>query len=387
MNVNHSLTKLKSYIEKENFKGYDPYDALNSPILNSLSFNMKYLRIAFTQVLKHLPLNLRPLLGIKKDYNPKGLGLFLWGYTKLHQIEKKSEYLAKIDYLLELLDSLKSKGYSGNCWGYNFPWQQRVFYAPIYTPTVVNSSFIGHALLDTYKYSALERALKMAIPIKDFILYDLNRKEEDGTLCFSYTPYDHSTVHNANLLGASFLIRLFKYTREKILRDTALSSLAYTMKYQRDDGSWCYGNTNYQGWIDSFHTGFNLLSILYFFEEGFGKEYRKTFEKGVAFYAQNFFLADGTPKYYHNRIYPVDIHSPSQAVVFFSRMGKPYKNFTEKILQWMIDNFQDKKSFFYFQKRRLYTSKIPYIRWAQSWAFHALTEFLLFYSTEASPNP
>lgn len=381
MNVNHSIEKLKAYVEKENFKGFDPYDALNSPILNTLSLKMKYPSIALTQLLKYFPLNLRPFLGIKKDYNPKGIGLFLWGYAKLYQIEKKSEYLAKIDYLLELLDKLKSRGYSGNCWGYNFPWQQRVFYAPKYTPTVVNSSFIGHALLDTYKYTALEKALKMAVPIKDFILCDLNKKEEDGTLCFSYTPYDHSIVYNANLLGASLLIRLYRYTKDQTLRDTALSSLAFSMKYQRNDGSWYYGNTNCQSWIDSFHTGFNLQSMLYFFEEEFAREFKKAFEKGVAFYDQNFFLPDGTPKYYHNRIYPIDIHSSSQAVVFFSRMGKPYRNFTKKILKWMIDYLQDKKGFFHFQKCRLYTNKISYIRWAQAWAFHALTEFLLFYST------
>jgi len=31
---------------------------------------------------------------------------------------------------------------------------------------------------------------------------------------------------------------------------------------------------------------------------------------------------DGTPKYYHDRIYPIDIHSPAQAICFFSREGK-----------------------------------------------------------------
>jgi hypothetical protein len=54
------LEKLKIFIEKEQFKGYDPYDALNSPVLRGLSFGNKYLRIAFTQGLKRLPFNLRP---------------------------------------------------------------------------------------------------------------------------------------------------------------------------------------------------------------------------------------------------------------------------------------------------------------------------------------
>lgn len=124
------LTCLLEYIEAADFKGYDPYDALNSPILRALSFQQKFLRIAFIQLLKRLPVNLRPLLLIKKDYNPKGLGLFLWGYAKLYAREKDPRYLEQIDRLLDLLEGLKSRDCSGNGWGYNFDWQSRAFLVP-----------------------------------------------------------------------------------------------------------------------------------------------------------------------------------------------------------------------------------------------------------------
>jgi len=277
-----------------------------------------------------------------------------------------------------------SEGYLGPCWGYDFDWQSRAFFVPKYTPTIVNSSFIGHALLDSHKINGNQAALDLAIPIKDFILNDLNRKQEDSTVCFSYTPIDTTAVHNANLLGASLLIRLYKYTKNDDLKEIALSSLAYSMKYQRDDGSWFYAETDFQRWIDSFHTGFNLQSILYFLEEGFGEEYRDAFERGVRFYATNFFLKDGTPKYYHDKTYPIDIHSAAQAIVFFSRMGGQYRELADRIthwmitnMHWMITNMQDKKGYFYFQKHRFYTNRIPYMRWSQAWAFHALTEYLL----------
>ncbi len=377
MDTSYSLQKLRQYIEDEGFKGYDPYDALNSPILKGLSSGSKLLRIAFIQTLKRLPVNLRPLLFIRKEYNPKGIGLFLWGYAKLYKVENKAEYLERISYLLDLLEKLKSEGYSGNCWGYNFDWQTRTVFIPAFSPTIVNSSFIGHALIDVYKYTGIEKALRMAISIKDFIINDLNRAEENGSICFSYTPVDHAVVHNANLLGASLLIRLFKYTKDNKMMDISLSSLDYSMKYQKEDGSWPYGTDNFQGWIDSFHTGFNLQSILYFFEEGFADEYRPAFEKGVKFYSENFFLDDGTPKYYHDKIYPLDIHAPAQAVVFFSKLGEAHRDLSERVVQWMINNLQDRQGFFYLQKKRHYTNKIPYIRWAQAWAFHALTEFEL----------
>lgn len=375
MDVRLIIEMLRKYIEENKFAGYDPYDALNSPFLNALSFNSKYLRIFFIQTLKRLPFNMRPFLGIKKGLNPKAIGLFLWGYAKLYAVEKNHTYLETISMLLDLLEETKSKGYSGHCWGYNFDWQSRAFYVPKYTPTIVNSSFIGHALIDTFRFTGMERALTMALPISDFILKDLNPTQEDDRLCFSYTPIDHLAVHNANLLGASLLIRIYGYNLVEDLKETAIASLRYSLKYQMPDGSWYYAENDYQKWIDSFHTGFNLQSFFYFLEEGFAKEHENEFKKGVAFYQDNFFLSDGTPKYFYHKTYPIDIHASSQSVVFFSMLGKDYMNFTQHILGWMIANMLDDRGYFYFQKTSTFNNKISYIRWSQAWAFHALTSF------------
>lgn len=386
MNIQPQLEKLKLRLEREDFKGCDPYDALNSPILTTLAIGKKWPRIAFIQALKKLPFNLRPLLGVRKGHNPKGIGLFLWGYAKLYKATAGPSHLRTIDHLLDLLEELKSTCYSGNCWGYNFDWQSRAFFVPKYTPTIVNSSFIGHALLDTYLHTGNRRALDLALPIKDFILNDLHRTEENGAFCFSYTPLDKTIVHNANLLGASLLIRLNRYSQDERLKDTALKSLAYSMNRQRPDGSWYYADTSIQGWIDSFHTGFNLQSIRYFLDEGCAGEYRVAYDKGVTFYAENFFLPDGTPKYYHDRTWPIDIHAPAQAIVFFSCMGAGYRELTDRVLSWTMENMYDAKGYFYFQKWPRFTNKIPYMRWGQAWAFHALTEYLLHSDSLESKN-
>jgi len=366
-----------SYIESSDYAGYDPYDALNSPLIKLISSKSKYLRIAFTQFLRRCPVNLRPILGIKKGHNPKGIGLFLWGYSKLYALAKEPRYIEKVDYLLDILEQIQSRGYSGNAWGYNFDWQSRTFMRPKGTPTIVNTSFIGHALLDCYEMTGRQRALDMAIPIKDFILGDLHRTRLNDTFCFSYTPVDTSVVHNANLLGASILARLTRYCDDDRLAQAALSSLDYSMRHQRDDGSWFYADTSVQGWIDSFHTGFNLQAIRYILDAGLAPEHRAAYCKGVEYYAGNFFLEDGTPKYYHDRIFPIDIHSPAQAICFFSREGKEYHDLTDRVVNWMLQNMYSGRGSFYFRKGRFLTNRIPYMRWSQAWAFHALTEYLL----------
>lgn len=371
------ICKLRFFVESRDFAGHDPYDALNSPLIRRLTFDKKFGRIAWIQLLRRLPINLRPLLRVEPGHNPKGLGLFLEGYVRLWKADPRPEYREKIDYLLRLLASSRSQGYSGNCWGYNFDWQNRAFFIPKFTPTVVNSAFIGHALLDCHEAVGDQRALDLAGPIKDFLLNDLHRTREGETFCFSYTPTDRTCVHNANLLGASLLIRLHAVTGEAALQDAALASLAYSMKYQRPDGSWYYADTAIQSWIDSFHTGFNLEALRRFLCLGEGEEYRAAYGLGVRFYAKNFFLPNGTPKYYHDRIWPIDIHAPAEAMAFFTGEGEEYRELTDRVLEWTLNHMAGPKGFFYFRKGRWLTNKIPYMRWSQAWMFRALTAYVL----------
>ncbi len=373
--VDSAIERLRLNIEGHDFAGYDPYDALNSRLCRTLACGNKYARTALIQAVKRCPLNLRPVLGIPRGHNPKGIGLFLWGYAKLYKFYRNPEYTERIEHLLLLLERLKSPGYHGNCWGYNFDWQSRAFFAPKYTPTIVNSAFIGHALLDTYAYTQVNRALEMAMSIKDFMVQDLNTYKDNGSQCFSYTPLDNSRIYNATMLGASLLIRLFEITGDEDLKETARASLEYGIRDQRADGSWYYGPGLNHRWIDSFHTGFNLQSIYYFIQAGF-EEYRAAFENGMDFYVRNFFLQDGTPKYYHDRIYPIDIHSPCQGIALLSMLAPKYNELAGRLAEWMLANLYDQEGRFYFQKTRWYTNRVVYMRWSQAWAFHALTSFL-----------
>src|SRR5262249_15687291 len=154
--------------------------------------------------------------------------------------------------------------------------------------------------------------------------------------CFSYTPLDDYAVHNANLLGASLLLRLYHLTGERAFREASLAALAYTMKYQHQDGSWFYSETTYAHWVDSFHTGFNLESIRRFIRAGDGREYIQHYNRGVQFYAKNFFLSDGAPKYYARSSYPFDIHSAAEAIAFFADEEEHWRRLTDRVLAWTM---------------------------------------------------
>ncbi|RPJ26963.1 MAG: hypothetical protein EHM35_14530, partial [Planctomycetaceae bacterium] len=259
--VEARVHRLRAFVETADYAGYDPYDALNSPLLRRLSARSRWLRLVCTQLLKKSPVNLRKMLLVEKGHNPKGLGLFLWGYARLSAVPERGEYRERIEYLLDLLQKLRSAGYAGPCWGYNFGWQNWKTWTPAFTPTIVNSAFIGHALLDSYLLGGVDRALDMAMGIKDFICRNLARHEEQDRLCFSYTPVNELYVHNANLLGASLLIRLYRISGDSMLEELALASLRYGLYYQRHDGAWYYGQGPRMDYVDSFHTGFTLQAL------------------------------------------------------------------------------------------------------------------------------
>ncbi|MHC4703570.1 MAG: hypothetical protein ACYTFQ_23655, partial [Planctomycetota bacterium] len=102
----HTTDKLLSYVESADYAGYDPYDALNSPLIRLITCKSKVLRMAFTQLLRRCPLNLRPMLCVRKGHNPKGIGLFLWGCTRLFEIQKDEHHLSRIRILLDRLETL-----------------------------------------------------------------------------------------------------------------------------------------------------------------------------------------------------------------------------------------------------------------------------------------
>ena len=148
---------------------------------------------------------------------------------------------------------------------------------------------------------------------------------------------------------------------------------------QREDGSWLYGELPVQNWIDSFHTGYNLEAIATYQKYTGDSDYKKSIEKGFQYYIDNFFTDNGIPKYYHNKMYPIDIHCPGQLPVTLSVLGEMenHKDLVHKVLNWTIKNMQDQKGYFYYQIKKGISSKIPYMRWSNAFMFYALSYYFL----------
>lgn len=394
-----SFIRLKSYCETEDYKGWDPYDGLKSKVANSL-LPLKHsaiLRLCIIQGFKRCPVNLRRIAMVPKEHNAKGIGLFLQGYCNLYKmIEKKGvafkelgttdEVLRKIRYLADLLLQMRSDKmfpgkFHGACWGYNFDWQaRRLFLFPAHTPTVVATNFCATALMEAYEVTHDKRYLKVALSAARFIIEDLHRSEYKDGFLFSYSKLPgNDTVFNASILGSRLLSYCYKYTGNETYKQLARKSIVACCAGQEEDGSWRYGMLPVQKWRDSFHTGYNLDGLIAYQENTGDNSFDENIAKGFDYYINHFFLDDGTPKYYDNQIYPIDIHCPGQLFVTLSRLHKfgAFRQTAAKVLQWTIDNMQDPNGYFYYQLKPGMSSKIPYMRWSNAFMFSALSFYLL----------
>jgi hypothetical protein len=376
---------LLDYCRSQNWAGYDPYDALNSRLLQALPFlDSRLPRIALTQLLKRSPVNVRPLLRIPHTQNPKALGLFLEAFIKLDKAGVLEDGPEMIREMADKLIDARSDNPPYFSWGYSFPWQTRTIVVPRGTPNLVCTTFGAHALLEAFDYTGDSRYLEAAARAAQYISEKLYW-EEGGICSFSYPlPGLRSRIHNANFLAAGLLARIHSHIPDDRMLEQALRATRYSASRQNEDGSWPYGELPKQGWVDNFHTGYNLSGLREFTQYTKSSEFRRSIHVGLNFYKRHFFTSEGAPRYFHNNTYPIDVHCLSQGIltpVEFASVWDGAMDVAYGVLNWSVRNMRSEDGYFYYRILPFAKIKTPYMRWGQAWMLLALSSLL-----EASCN-
>lgn len=377
-----SVKRLDQWLAKHEWQAYDPFDGLSARGAKLLTLDNHYLRIVLQQGVRRFPINLRPLLGIKMQTASKGMGFCALGYLNLYQATGEQAYLDKLRMCLDWLMENYSKGYSGYAWGNHFSYESRGGRIPLEVPTIVWTSWIANAFLDAYEVLKDHRYFDVAKSAGEHILKDIGIFEDDENAhCFMYTPRNKENptfsgcIHNSNVLGAWLLARLYRHTNNEEYFAKAQKAVNYTMKYQRPKGGWWYGEPQKFQWEDNFHTGYNLESIYGYIKATGETSHEADLKKGFKYWMETFFEADGTPRYYDYKTYPIDIQCASQAIqtlVNLREYDTSAVDLAVKVAIWTIQNMQDADGQFYFRKYPVMTNKTPMFHWAQSTMLAAL---------------
>jgi hypothetical protein len=398
---------LWKWCRTEGFAGYDPYDGLNSRLFQATPFkNSRTARLAWIQFHKRSPFNFRSLAGVPRERNAKAIALFALAALADFRRNPTKENEIEARELLDDLIWMSLKGFKGACWGYNFDWQSRSFFLPRGTPTIVPTAFAARALCEAAEVISRDEYLPFARTICDFILNDLNRSEEtNDEVCFSYSPLDQTRVFNASLLAGEVLATVGGHLGEQSLIDWAMKVALYVVRRQRADGSWAYGADSHQGWSDNFHTAYILTSLSRIVESSqVGKggsppqlrdidrareqaalpdlresdglpDFQSALLRGYEFWVDRFFLINGWPKYFPDRLYPAEVHSTASAIVALVELRGRIPNtmlLAGTIAGWALENLHNPRGYFHHQSRRFYKVRIPYMRWSEAWMMYAL---------------
>jgi hypothetical protein len=356
---------LSDALERDDFVGWDPYDALASPGIRALA-RTPLLRQAAIQGLKLMPFNPRRVLGVPAKENSKALALFVSAYARLARLEPEGPFSARALALAERLERRALPLGAGAGWSYPFDVQTRWGYYPRTQPNAVVTAFAAHALMDVEELAPEGRFTPAIDAALGFARSRLLVEDGDDAF-YAYYHGSRIPIHNASLLVASVFAR-----RER--DDEALPAVRYTLSRQRPDGSWPYGEGPGLDWVDGYHTAFILWSL------------GRLAQGDALSSALDFFLAelvdpDGAVRASPESRYPVDIHSCASSI--WALADRPLRERhpralepAGRILDWTLANMRREDGRFAFQKRRAFRSSVPYVRWSDAHMLLALAEYL-----------
>ena len=370
---------LEAWAHARAWTGSDPYDGMNATRLVGPLRRTRRGRQALTQVVKRSPLDLRPLLGVPPGESAAAIALAASAYARNGFLEPDAAR-SRLDACLARLEDLRSPGFEEPCWGYHFDVQTRVFFYPRDSPNTIATVFGGLALLDAYEATGDVRHLQRASAVGDFFLRRVPQTSsgEPGAY-FGYLVDDRTPIHNANLLVAMLLARLWEPAGRRDFAEAAEQAVAYTVARQRPDGSWPYGELSHLGWVDNHHTGYVLEALEACGRCGIVAADTEALMRGAAYYRDRLFRADGAPRYLDTASYPIDAQCLATAIQTLSALAASSPELAEAA--WRTFSYGRRAMLrrdgaFMFQRRRLWTIRTPHVRWAQAPMLLALTHLI-----------
>jgi len=392
------LNHLICWLDSNGWAGWDPYDIWDNKCgmwmsrRDNIFARIANVLMAYTE--EFIPIILRKLFRVKPQVNAKAMGLFAAGFLQLEHVEDSARLIKRQPGYVPCfswLEKNKVVRFGGCGWGYPFDWQSRIL-IPKNTPTVVNSAIIGDAYWLKYKYHGDQAALIQCEDICTFITNGLNRSgyKDDGSFCFSYTPVDKFQVHNANLFGAEYLIRIGTETKRDDWIEKGLAAANFSLSEIREDGTLNYWSNDQATGLqqDTYHSGFEIRCLNSIACLTGQKKIRDAADQYFQTWLKDYFLKDGTPCLFRGKFDILEVHSCAEALLCMAKMfetGQFTRELYVKHLQGILSATtklwvkHSPMSGYFGSKKYKYLgcdirANIPYIRWGQAWMLNALSE-------------
>jgi hypothetical protein len=428
------LDAVLAWSKERDFRGHSKHDALNSPVLNALTLGIGPLQLLATQAVMRFPLNIRPLLGVPRRRNPKGIGLFAHACLDLSEElssggedggTRRQSLVSEASSLLSWLvahaspqagpstalggqfppgqtagEQLPSgeRILKGLGWGYHYPWRDVGFFQPAHFPNRVVTCWIGFAFMRAFEVTGEDRFLLAAREAASFLLANPRRlTDTPEQLCLSYVPLEDISwaVMDVSALVGAFCARLASLGGEVEGFDPSREGrrlMNFVVDKQTDYGAWYYtwpaGDSHIRH--DNYHTGIILDCLADYMTFSGDRGHEGSYREGLDYYRRHLFLESGAPRWMNDRTFPQDIHGAAAGILTFSRaalycqqiLGEgdsavDHLSFASRILKWTMENLYNRRGYFFYQKTRWMTKRFCLMRWCNAWMSRAMAALLL----------
>ncbi|NIE56299.1 MULTISPECIES: aspartate-semialdehyde dehydrogenase [unclassified Burkholderia] len=367
---------LLDHCKRYDYAGYDPFDGLNSRLFRYAGLSCVPLAsIAWLQFHKRSPINLRGLVGVPRMRNPKGIALMVLGLLEREKRIGDEQSLVEACELGDwLLDQRVDRArWQHSAWGYHFAWAARAFFVPVGTPNAITTCYAARALHALGEATGEARFVDAAVDAGYFL--DSLYMPYEGAGYYAYIPGETAFVHNASLWVAALVAEAARRTGSASMRERALNAAELSVSMQRDDGAWAYGLRSHHGFVDGFHTGYNLEALRLLQRSANTHCFSDAIGRGLEYYRNTFFLADGTVKYYDTNVWPIDMHSVAQALITLLTVSGTQDDRTlarRVYARAMQTLYLPEERRFAYQKTARFVNRVDYLRWTQAWAFYSI---------------
>jgi hypothetical protein len=371
--------RTREFMSAHELRGWDPYDALLSPLFRLPVLRSRRLpRLAAQQAVLRSPVNLRPLMGVPAQLNPVTIGLYMQGVSDLAsagQIDAAAA-ASEVSGWVATLSEMIPPGHPGACWGYPFPWEGRRHRMPAGLPTVVATGIVVNGLHRAWRQFGDERARRMVVESARFVLDELPRAAgDDEAFCWAYSSVDRQAVLNATMKGT----RLLAQAIEAGLEDSraapaAEASARFVARHQAADGGWPYAIEDPRDWRDHHHTGYVLECFDTYRRLTGDQRFDEDIERGWHHYRTAFFDEHALPRYYDDRDGPLDATAAGQALitlVAFEDLG-----FAFEVGEATVAALGRPDGSFAYRRRRGRLTRTHFIRWSTAWMFAGVARLL-----------
>ena len=371
--------RTRSFMLARDLRGWDPYDALLSPLFKLPVLRSRRLpRFAAQQIVLRSPINLRPLLRVPEQCNPVTIGLYVQGIADLTSAGKLDRWAAseEVASWVEVLAGMARPGHRGTCWGYPFPWEGRRHRMPEGLPTVVATGMVVNSLHRVWKVLNDERARRLVIQSAGFVLDELPRAAgDDRAWCWAYSTVDRQAVLNATMKGTRLLAQAIDAGLEDPRAEPAAAASArFVAEHQQPDGGWPYAIDDLRDWRDHHHTGYVLECFDTYRELSADRSFDDLIARGWRHYRQAFFDEHALPRYYDSRDGPLDATAAGQALITLSAFNET--TFGLEVAEATATALGRPDGSFAYRRRRGWLASTHFMRWSTAWMFAGMTRLL-----------